>query len=370
MRKFVNYSSSAVFLIVQLVFLGQSNVSANEFYVVADNGFNCPVNRSCETIDYYINNQTRYLVSGAIFYFLEGKHFIQPEQTLLITSVKNITFLGLGRQTLGFHETVTQSTAILQCESPTSNIVFMLSASINISSLTITNCGRMLPDELYLTWYRQYLINQNSIASLLYYSNITLAVLEVFDLNIYQLSIQNGSGYGFAAINAHHLTINHSSFSQNGNEACYNTSCLGGNIGIFYTNTIQCYAGITYFYMNNVNFSFGLNTDRNFGSGGLLILLDQTEMYGVDILLNNISAFGNTGVAGLQGANMVLLAYTEAKYALFINNMVNSYGNRYSSLKSDFKSCRRVVHNNWPIQIYKITRLWYTAVSKKTHYSE
>ena len=333
----VSYSSTAVFLVVQLVFLSQSNVSANEFYVVADNGFNCPVNRSCETIDYYINNQTRYFVSDTIFYFLEGTHFIQPEQTLLITLVNNITFLGLGRQTLGFHETVTQSTAILQCESPTSNIVFMFSASITISSLTITNCGRMLPDELYLPLYQQFLLYENSIASsLLYYSNITLAVLEVFELNIYQLSIQNGSGYGFATINSHHLTISHSSFSQNGNEACYNTYCLGGNIGIFYTNAfLGCYANntTTYLYMYNVNFSFGLNTDRSFGSGGLLILLDQTEMYFVDIALNNISAFGNTG-----GGNMALLAYTEAKYALFINNMVSSYGNRYSSLRSDLIS--------------------------------
>ena len=339
MWKFVNYSSSAVFLMVQLVFLGQSNVSANEFYVVADDGFNCPVNRSCETIDYYINNQTRYFVSDTIFYFLEGTHFIQSEQTLLITSVINITFLGLGRQTLGFHETVTQSTAILQCESPTSNIVFMFSISVTISSLTITNCGRMLPDELYLTWYQQFLLNESSIASsLLYYSNITLAALEVFDLNIHQLSIQNGSGYGFATINSHHLTISHSSFSQNGNEACYNTSCLGGNIGIFYTNTLDCYVGTTYCYMYNVNFSFGLNTDRHFGSGGLLIFLDQTEMYGVVIFLLNITAFGNTGFAGLQGGNMAFLAYTGAKYALFINNMVNSYGNRYSSLKSDLIS--------------------------------
>ena len=87
MWKFVSYSCTPVFLIVQLVFLSQSNVSANEFYVVADDGFNCPVNRSCETIDYYINNQTRYFVSDTIFYFLEGTHFIQPEQTLLITSV-------------------------------------------------------------------------------------------------------------------------------------------------------------------------------------------------------------------------------------------------------------------------------------------
>ena len=106
MWEFMSYSSTAVFLIVQLVFLSQSNVSANEFYVVADNGFNCPVNRSCETIDYYINNQTRYFVSDTIFYFLEGTHFIQPEQTLLITLVNNITFLGLGRQALGFHETL------------------------------------------------------------------------------------------------------------------------------------------------------------------------------------------------------------------------------------------------------------------------
>ena len=334
---FVSHGSTAVFLIVQLVILSQSNVSANEFYVVADNGFNCPVNRSCETIDHYINNQTRYFVSDTIFYFLEGTHFIQPEQTLLITSAINITFLGLGRQTLGFHETVTQSTAILQCESPTSNIVFILCNFVTISSLTITNCGRMLPDESNLMWYQQFLLNENSIpSSLLYYSNITLAVLEVFELNIYQLSIQNGSGYGFATINSHHLTITYSSFSQNGNEACYNTSCLGGNIGIFYTNTLSCYAGITYFDMSNVNFSFGLNTDRNFGSGGLLILLEQTEMYGVVITLNNISAFGNTGVAGLQAAgNMALLAYTEAKYAVVINYMVSSYGNRYRLLRSD-----------------------------------
>ena len=215
----------------------------------------------------------------------------------------------------------------------------MLCNFVTISKLTITNCGRMLPDKSNLTWYQQFLLNENSIASsLLYYSNITLAVLEVIELNIYQLSFQNGSGYGFATINSHHLTISHSSFSQNGHEACYNISCLGGNIGIFYTNTVQCYAGITYFDMSNVNFSFGLNTDRNFGSGGLLILLDQTEMYGVDITLNNISAFGNTGVAGLQGGNMALLAYTEAKYALFINNMVSSYGNRYHLLKSDFIS--------------------------------
>ena len=153
--------------------------------------------------------------------------------------------------------------------------------------------------------------------------------------------IQNGSGYGFATINSHHLTISHSSFSQNGNEACYNISCLGGNIGIFYTNTLGCYDNntVTYFNMYSVNFSFGLNTDRNFGSGGLLILLDQTEMYVVNITLNNTSAFGNTGVAGLQAAgNMVFLAYTEAKYALFINNMVSEYGNRYNSLRSDLIS--------------------------------
>ena len=80
------------------------------------------------------------------------------------------------------------------------------------------------------------------------------------------------------------------------------------------------------------------NTDRNFGSGGLLILLDQTEMYIVDIALNNINAFGNTGIAGLQRGNMALLACTEAKYALVINNMVSSYGNRYRSLKSDLIS--------------------------------
>ena len=110
-------------------------------------------------------------------------------------------------------------------------------------------------------------------------------------------------------------------------------------IGIFYTNTLGCSASIMYCYMYNVNFSFGLNTDRNFGSGALLILLDETEMQCVDITLSNISAFGNTGVAGLGGAgNMVLLAYNEAKYALVINNMVNSYGNRYHSLKSDFIS--------------------------------
>ena len=331
---FVSCGSSAVFLIVQLVLLSQSNVSANEFYVVPDNGFNCPMNRSCETINYYINYQTRYFVSDTIFYFLEGTHFIQPEQTLLITLVNNITFLGLGRQTLGFHETVTQSTAILQCESPTSNIVFMLSTSINISSLTITNCGRMLPDEFYIRWYLIFLINENHTSGLsLYYSNITLAVLEVFELNIYQLSIQNGSGYGFATINSHHLVIANSSFSQNTNEACYNISCQGGNIGIFYTNTVQCYAGITYFYMYNVNFSFGFSSDRYFGSGGLLITLDQTEMYLVAIALFNIRAFANTAVGG--GGNMALVAFTDAKYALFINNMVSSYGNKDLSLRSD-----------------------------------
>ena len=126
-----------------------------------------------------------------------------------------------------------------------------------------------------------------------------------------------------------------------------------------------------YCYMYNVNLSFGLNTDRNFGSGGLLILLDQTEMYDVKITLNNISAFGNTGVAGLQGGNMALLAFTEAKYTLVINNMVSSYGNRYRSLKSDLVS---PVGGLYIINgLYTFTKLRECGILlpvKKTHYSE
>ena len=316
-------------------------------YYVHPNGddSSCPnqSNNSCYTLDYYY--QKDYFNSNTTFYFIEGIHIIPSYQTYLISNVTNLTLQGLGRREEGFHETVMQSTSIITCESRTSNIIFMFSSNITLQSLTIKQCGRYVFHSSQLFDYLQHLLKERTALAIysIVVNNATVVTVEVYNLFVYEFSVLNNSGYGLLALNAFDVEIHSSSFSQNNLntfiEGCpQSLQCYGANLAILYTNTFQCPSRPTIYKASviNSNVSFGTNLELSraniHNTAGLLVYMEQTGMYGVDVVIDNVVAYGNTA---LYGANIAVIVMAKVTYyTLSISHLYSSFGNMIYPLPS------------------------------------
>ena len=316
-------------------------------YYVHPNGDDsfCPnqSNNSCYTLDYYYRKD--YFNSNTTFYFIEGIHIIPSHQTYLIFGVTNLTLQGLGRREEGFHETVMQSTAIITCESRTSNIIFMFSSNITLKSLTIKQCGRYVAySPQILNYVQQHLLKERTAAFSIVVDNATVVAVEVYNLFVYEFSVLNNSGYGLLALNAFNVEIHSSSFSQNNlntfiEECPQFYHCYGANLIILYTNPFQCPSSPTIYKASviNTNVSFGTNlnlpTSGNHYSAGLLVYMEQAGgVYGVDVVIDNVVAYGNTA---LYGANIAVIVMAKVTYyTLSISHLYSSFGNMIYPLAS------------------------------------
>ena len=315
--------------------------NAQEYYVHPSNDdSNCPSNKTCRTLDYYYEND--YFKSNTTFYFIDGIHVIPSHQTYLFINLTNLMLQGLGRREQGFHETVMQSTTIITCESRTANILFMFSSNITLQSLTVRECGRTIIYNLQIYNYLLNLAKYRAGASYFILDNATVIVAEVHRFTVHEFSVLNNSGYGLFAFNVFDLQIYNSSFSQNNLntffEGCPLLFCHGANLAIFYTNPFECPSRPTVYKASviNTNVSFGTNLDKPNGiyhlSGGLLVFMEQTSVYGVDLVIDNVISYGNTAVFG---ANMALIVTaTVTYYTVSISHLNSSYGNMVYPLAS------------------------------------
>ena len=154
------------------------------FYVTPTNGNqSCPSNQDCHPLSYYINNVT--LPSNVTFMFLNGEHTIREYEVLKIEGLNNVSLLGQSQWVQGFHWSVMQSSAIIRCIIDNATAINVSTTStIQVSSLTITNCSKGM------------IINS------------------VFDAHCTNLSIQNSSLVGLMVDNVDSMIIENSSFGQ------------------------------------------------------------------------------------------------------------------------------------------------------------
>ena len=304
---------------------------ATEYCVHAPGGAPCPTcngNGSCLELPFLARNHHTYFTNDTVFNFLRGTHLLPGDGNLVISFVNNLTLQGMDVEIKrGFHETVTHSTAVIRCPAPGrgntgSGIVFLSCSNITIRMLTIADCGSTISTLLY------------SRAALLT-EMVSLAIIETRDVYLEYVSVQNGSGYGLAAVNGYGMTINFSSFSQNNLNTYYNSCkllrCHGGNAAILFTNPPSCPQSSQTYQVKvlNSNFSFGVDLFAPSGgiaTGGLGIFMEQTNgIFGVDVVIDSVTAYGNTGMAGANIGLKVMNSVTY--YKTNIKNTLSQNGN-------------------------------------------
>ena len=163
-----------------------------EYYVSSPNGTLCPDNTICRNLSFYILQDNLYFTNDTVFYFLEGTHVLEHQQLLLI-GLRNVTFLGEGNLGQGFDDTIHQSVVTLTCSEGIGGIVISESDNIKITGVVINNCSSTYIDN----------------------SNASLSINNSFNINLENLSIQNGSGNGLFIRNALNTTISNCSFARN-----------------------------------------------------------------------------------------------------------------------------------------------------------
>ena len=327
--------------------------TATTYYVVDPNGSPCPDNVTCHELSYYASQPEKYFTDNTVFYFLEGTHELTHNGYLLIENVENLTLQGVGDMVSGFHETVMQTRVTVMCPAPVKvqgngGLVFMYSRNITVRNITMVDCGYTAFYSAQLQRYFLPLFNLSSFISNMVRYNMSFVAIEVYDLSLQFVSIQNSSGFGLVVINGYGVSISDTSLSQNNYRyytyvtPCTGLYCYGGNAALLYTNPPsaymtqdECPTAIDYqVSISHTNFSLGVNMYGTtpfvgFGlavnSGGLFIGMEQS-LYGVDVLLDSVVAYGNTG---LLGANVAFEVYEGVRYyTLTIKNVNSRLSNR------------------------------------------
>ena len=321
-------------LLLQLLHLSLQVQSSAVHYVKAEGGDEpCPTatpsTSLCQRLDFYMANASFYFASNTTLYFLTGEHVML--QSMVAVSVSNLTLQGLG--SIDHDEYGVLPSTVISCSGPHS-LVLLHSSDITVTGLTIKDCGGFL-DVTNMDILQQYF----DFLSLYYFNSpLALGFIEVVGLDITEVSIQNSTGYGLLAINALDANIVDCSFAKN-NIHCANgdfdtdTNCyFGGNIAMLYTNLFDCASlagGIYELNILHTNISLGYSQHMPHSSvhysSGLNINLDHSPIYGMDVVLDDVVAYGNTAAFGGNVAFTVTLLVTY--YTLTINNFKSIHSN-------------------------------------------
>ena len=326
------------FNIVVLFLLQVTFIKSSKYYVTTSQS-SCPSNGICYNISDFIANSLLFR-SNAIINFLEGTHYIQEGQLLVIpNTVSNLVIQGRGMIVRGFHETVYQSTVIIQCIGDNNGGLIVLGGSnIVFRSLTIIDCGINTQKFANI----RNILSDSSLSNLVTTTSyFSFFAAKTVNLTFENISIQNGTEYGLLAVSINGLLIDSSSFARNSifhsNRLLCETTCDGGNALIAYLT--DCNNEQLTYSANiiNSNFSFSIGASTQYvPSSGLLIFIDHANSYFVDVLLDSVVAYGNIGTLG---ANIALVSTQFANsYKFTMNNTLSTKANEqiFSSFGTTF----------------------------------
>ena len=253
-----------------------------EFYVHPNgNSSQCPADgTTCLTLYEYVASiePGALLGNASIYYFLPGIHSLNITANLI--NGTNITFQGMGEMREGPHETVLESPAVIHCdENITIHIEIFL--SVQLSNLTLKNCGKQSNDEITF---------DTSAVSIIHSQNVMLDYI----------SIQGSPGGALATLNIINCEVFHSSFYSNNLNSSYNV------VTVSYGTLSKM-----------VDSSFVMNCSNiTNNEAGLLINLFQNN-YHVNISLESLLIANNSEL------NVYIMAGT-GRYNLSVNGLVSS----------------------------------------------
>lgn len=276
-----------------------SSTSANQYYVSANEGTDCPTNGlPCNDFEYYYLQFPEYFASDTVFYFLEGRHVLDHRGLLEIGNVSNLTLKGVEERVRGFDDTVVQSSSVIECsDGAESGIAVVSSSQVTLEHITVTNCGSKTLDG----------------------SSVSVYLNNVHDVVLNSISVQNGSGAGIVLVNCLNLLLIESSFAQN--DAIPNEIDLlnGGNVFITYNQWVSDYdeGGEYSLTVLRTNSSFARSDAITGHGGGIQIVLSGVETYTVNILIDSVVLRGNFG---RQGGNLDLYVQSTCCYTFLLNN--------------------------------------------------
>ena len=266
-----------------------TTVTGSSYYVAAPDGAPCPRKTlNCHELSFYTNQSSVYFISNTVFYFLEGHHFLDQQNLVSIQDVRNLTLQGLGTMEAGPHETVMQSTVVIDCNG---GFGFFDTHFVSIKAITITECNV-----------------QNGVP----FAN-SLLILLSSNFLLQHVSVQNSTGYGLFIENSFNLTIEESSFYRNQYPTvnCTRSNCRGGNAFITFSDYLLTNDSVSNLTLNsklnilNSNFSLSFGRQYKLGSGLMIEIKNTQYNYRVDINIDNVVAYGNSGS---YGANNMLLS--------------------------------------------------------------
>ena len=333
------------YIISVILYIYSSYVAASEYYVsAAPNNVSCNhTHKPCHSLSYYIANYETWFTDDTIFYFLEGTHTLQ--NTLEISNVSNITLQGLGDIEQGFHETVMQSTSVIECSDYSSTgIQFTNSTDVVLKSLTIANCGycNFISDEAYSC----------EANSSLFFVNSNNVILE-------WVSVQNGSAYGLCLVNVFDVIIVDSTFANNGYPKHF-----GGNALIVYNDQRD---GLIKINISQSNFTLSLVSGMKFlHYSEVKVFIENCHfshnnvLYGAvyieshengSIAFNNCTMYNN--IALQSGGGVFVKSYENSRIkfsnCIIYNNTALAQGGgmffvSYGNGRTEFRNC--TIHSN------------------------
>ena len=148
------------------------------------------------------------------------------------------------------------------------------------------------------------------------------------NIHLKKVSIKKANGYGLLSINSFSVSMEDCSFDHNQNNAFSDSlfSLWGGNALVLYSNThhlTEHPLALTMCTLDIFHTNFTFSQGRQYGSGiGLLIYFnnDMEYAYKVDIHIDNVVAYGNTGSGNL------FIGGSHFNTTVTINNTLLLYG--------------------------------------------
>ena len=297
---------------------------------------NCQSSVSCHELSYYLEDPSLYFSSDTILIFLEGVHYLNEPVT--ISGVSNLTLQGEGELQDGSHWTVRESTVKINCLHSVAGL-FFINSSLSISSISFHDCGMPVGSEIlrpilepFFDGLYKLRFNFEPYIDL----EASLIFLHSTKVSLYQVSVQNCSGFCLFLLNTQNVImsstyVSHSSPSQLmqleccSEESSHNPKCSGGDIILFYLESdskIPANASDYYLTITDSIFSYGAGPNNHSQIQTIMsaiTILDITVQRLI-VYMDSVTLFENSGgnFGALSGNSL-----------MWFQNITSEGSNRY-----------------------------------------
>ena len=281
----MQYRMTMTVLILALLLAVASLSLAEDHYVSAHNGKDCPVDSDCHSLSYYLSDPELYFTSNTRITFLKGTHLLDREEPVKISQVTDLTLFGSGQWVHGPEETIMESTAVIYCTKGSGGFAFYSSSKIAVTKLSLINCGAFHSDAKVL---------KNDFYT-------TLLFAKISKLSLHSISIQNSTGHGLVLYNCPSadilsLSVVYSNIDRKSDKLQCNKFANGSNLMILFQNSNTIYKQIP---IRSSNFTDGCVSNSQYGS----VVLRAVNSRSVDVSLVTVKILQRF----LNGRNGILI---------------------------------------------------------------